>query len=138
MVLQNTGLKLDQNVDMRHFCFLLATILLLNACSSSRNWRRTSNWEGTQAEFDKHNGKQAFTILVPDNDTYLKYHLTIDSGKLETIIKSPKEMILSKEFGTSVADSIHIVNQKGAKYKIYLKGKQASGGFDIRFTNGLD
>lgn len=123
---------------MRYFSFLLTTILLLNACSSSRNWKGTSNSEGTQAEFDELNGKQAFTILVPDNDTYLKYHFIVNSGKFETIIKSPKEVILRKELNAMVSDSIHVLNQKGAEYKIYLKGKQASGGFDIRFTDSLD
>lgn len=123
---------------MRYFSFLLTTILLLNACSSSRNWKGTSNSEGTQAAFDKLNGNQAFTITVPDNDTYLKYHFTINSGKIETIIKSPREVILSKELSAMVTDSIRVVNQKGAEYKIYLKGKQASGEFDIQFTDSLD
>ena len=90
---------------------------------------------GTKAKFDELNGKQAFTLLVPDNDTYLKYYLKVNSGKLETSIKSPKEMILNKESIDMVTDSIHVVNQKGSKYKIYLNGDQASGEFDIRFTD---
>lgn len=123
---------------MRYLGFLLTSILLLNACSSSRNWTGTSNREGAQAEFDELNGKQVFTILVPDNDTYLKYHFTVNSGKLETIIKSRKEIILSKELSATVTDSIHVVNQKSTEYKIYLKGKQASGEFNIRFTDRQD
>lgn len=120
---------------MKYLSFLLISILLLNACSSSKNWTGTSNLQGTKAEFDKLNGKQAFTLLVPDNDSYLKYHVKVNSGKLETIIKSSKKTILNKEFSTMLTDSIHVVNQKGTQYKIYLKGKQASGEVDIRFTD---
>lgn len=123
---------------MRYFCFLLTTILLLNACSLSKNWKGTYNSEGIKADFDELNGKQVFTVIVPDNNTYLKYHFNINSGKIETIIKSPKGVILNTELSAMVTDSIHVVNQKGAELKIYLKGRQASGGFDIQFTDSLD
>lgn len=124
---------------MKFYLNLLIIFLLVIACSSSKNWRGTSNLKGTWAEFEKLNGKQAFTILVPDNDTYLKYHFSINGGKLKTIIKSPNKTILDKEFREmDETDSIHLVNQKGTQYKIYLRGKQSSGEFNVKFTTSLD
>lgn len=120
---------------MKYYSLLLTAFLVLNACSSSKNWKGTSTFQGTQAEFEELNGKQAFTIQVPDNDTYLKYQFTVNSGKLAAIIKSPTQIMLSKELAHTERDSIHLLNQKGTEYRIYLEGKQAKGGFDISFTN---
>ena len=123
---------------MNYSIFLCAFILVFGSCTSSRNWVGTANATGTHATFEELNGKQDFTILVPDNNTYLKYHFAVSSGKLEAKIKSPTEVILSKAVGELDSDSIHIVNQKGAAYKIYLEGKKAAGDFNIRFSPGTN
>lgn len=120
---------------MKKYAFLLLTVIFLDACSSSRNWKGTSNLRSTQAEFEELNGRQAFTLLVPDHDTYLKYNFMVNSGTIEATIKSPEAVVMRREMGESEADSVHVVNQKGTKYKIYLKGKQASGRFDIKFVD---
>lgn len=121
---------------MKCSIFLFAFLFLGDACSSSKNWTGTSNSESTQAVFEALNGKQTFTILVPGNDTYLKYHFAVNSGKLEAKIKSPTATILHKELSELASDSIHIVNQKGTAYKIYLVGKEAAGEFNVGFTAG--
>ena len=120
---------------MKLLVILLVISALLSACNSSRHWTGTSNPKGTQAEFAELNGKQSFTLLVPSDDTYLKYHFAVEGGELETIIKSPTERVLQKKLGAMENDSIHLVNQKGSAYKVYLNGKQASGNFDVRFTS---
>ena len=119
---------------MKKYNFVLMALIMLAACSTTKHWTGTSTLEGTQGAFKELNGKQTFTIQIPDNDTYLKYHFTVTGGKLETIIQSPKEKILNQELSSMVTDSIHIVNQQGAEYKIYMRGKQASGAFDVYFT----
>jgi hypothetical protein len=68
----------------------------------------------------------------------LKYHFAVKRGTLQTIIESPHERLLSKQLGKMEADSIHLVNQKGTEYKVYLKGRQALGEFDMKFTTRVE
>ncbi len=121
---------------MKYPSFLFAFLLFSGACSFTKNWTGTSNPERTQAVFEELNGKQAFTLLVPANDTYLKYYFAVNSGKLAAQIKSPTETILQQELNKFAADSIHLVNQKGKAYKISLVGKEAAGEFNVTFTTG--
>jgi hypothetical protein len=123
---------------MKLFVLLLLATSLLNACSSSKHWSGTSNAKGTQAEFAELNGKQSFTLLVPNDDTYLKYRFAVEGGELETTIRSPTERVLQKKLVAMVTDSIHLVNQKGSAYKVDLNGRQASGSFDVRFTSNTN
>ncbi|MVM33735.1 hypothetical protein GO755_27100 [Spirosoma sp. HMF4905] len=120
---------------MTRFIVCIGISLFLCSCSSTKNWQGTSNSQVAQAEFKELNGKQTFTLHVPDNDTYLAYQFKETDGQLEAIIKSASERIFDQKIESSEADSFHLVNQKGAEYKVTIKGKHASGAFYVRFES---
>lgn len=120
---------------MIRFLPYIAICSLLSACSFTKNWQGTSNSQVAQAEFKELTGKQAFTLHVPSNDTYLAYRFNETDGELEASIKSASALVFSKKIDSSEASSVHLVNQKGAEYKVMLKGKHASGAFDVRFVS---
>ncbi|PQA55047.1 hypothetical protein [Siphonobacter curvatus] len=120
---------------MKRFLVYATIALLLNSCTSTKNWQGSSTPERTQAEFKELNGTQNFTLRVPDNDTYLAYQFKETGGELEASIQSPSSVILNKKIDSLEEKRIHLVNQKGAEYKVTIKGKQASGAVDVRFVD---
>ncbi|WP_020599319.1 hypothetical protein [Spirosoma panaciterrae] len=117
--------------------YLLSICLLvsISACSFTRQWQGTSNQQQAKASFKELIGKQTFTLHVPENDTYLSYAFTETDGDLSASIKSPSATVFSKKISTSEANRLHLVNQKGAEYTVTIKGKRASGAFDVRFVS---
>jgi|GEM_PF-2352722 len=120
---------------MNRFVVFASMLCMFSSCSFTREWQGTSNSQVTQANFKELTGKQVFTLHVPDNDTYLAYEFKELSGDLEATIKSPSEYVYYKKINTSDANSIHLINQKGARYEVSIKGKHASGAFDVRFAS---
>lgn len=123
---------------MKELSVLLTIMLFINACSSPKNWNGTATVKGTKATFSELNGRQAFKMIAPNCDTYLKYNFDITNGRVKAVMKSSDEVVFDKEINAAVLDSIHLVNQKGTEYKILITGKQASGKFDVYFTNGAN
>ncbi|WP_420154661.1 hypothetical protein [Siphonobacter sp.] len=121
---------------MKRFLVYTTIALLLNSCTSTKNWQGSSTPERTQAAFKELNGTQNFTLRVPDNDTYLAYQFKETGGELEASIQSPSSVVFSKKIDSLEEKRIHLVNQKGAEYKVMIKGKQASGAVDVRFVSG--
>lgn len=110
-------------------------LCVFSSCSFTKEWQGTSNSQVTKADFKELTGKQVFTLHVPDNDTYLAYEFKELSGDLEAAIKSPSEYVYYKKIDRADANTIHLVNQKGARYQVSIKGKHASGAFDVRFAS---
>ncbi|AKD55550.1 hypothetical protein [Spirosoma radiotolerans] len=104
-----------------------------SSCAYTKNWQGTSNAQVAQAEFKELTGKQVFVMHVPNNDTYLAYRFKETDGELKASIRSTSAFIVNKTIDFSEENAVHLVNQKGAEYKVTLKGKHASGAFDVRF-----
>lgn len=119
---------------MNRFVAYVAVSLLFSACTYVKNWQGTNNPDLVQAKFDALQGEQRFVLHVPNNDTYLTYRFAETSGDLQASIKSPSSVVFAKKINASEKNSIHVVNQKGAAYTVVVKGKRASGEFDVRFT----
>ncbi|MDR6197142.1 hypothetical protein [Siphonobacter sp. SORGH_AS_0500] len=122
-------------MSMIRFVLCLTIALFLTACSSTKNWQGNSNDESTQAEFKELNGKQHFILRVPSNDTYLSYRFTTAAGALQASIKSASGFVFNDKIKSLEEKRIHVVNQKGATYKVMLEGNQASGTMDVRFVS---
>jgi hypothetical protein len=122
-------------LTMIRFVVCISISLWLISCTNTKNWQGNSTMQAAHATFKELNGKQTFTLNVPDNNIYLAYQFEETEGQLEVSIKSPTEQVFNKQIEYSEANSIHLVNQKGAKYKVTVKGKRAAGAFDIRFVS---
>lgn len=121
---------------MKRALIYLTAILLLNSCiSSSKGWQGSSYRNSTKAEFKELNGKQSFKLIVPNNDTYLKYRISVDKGELKAVIKSNSKYILNKSIIKLEDASVSVINQKGAEYTFYVDGLYASGSFDVWFAS---
>ncbi|RYE19959.1 MAG: hypothetical protein EOP45_11810 [Sphingobacteriaceae bacterium] len=124
------------NTTMKRALTYLTTVFLLNSCiSSSKGWQGSSYKNSTHAEFKELNGKQSFKLTVPNDDTYLKYRISVNRGELKAVIKSNSKYILDKTITELEDGSASVVNQKGTEYTFYVDGLHASGSFDIRFTS---
>ena len=119
---------------MNRFVAYVAVSLLFSACSYVKNWQGTTNPDLVQAKFDALQGEQRFVLHVPSNDTYLTYRFAETAGDLEAAIKSPSSVVFAKKIDATEKNNLHLVNQKGAAYTVIVKGKRASGEFDVRFT----
>ncbi|GAB4031694.1 hypothetical protein GCM10028809_28110 [Spirosoma gilvum] len=106
----------------------------ISSCSFTRQWQGTSNNQHAKASFKELSGKQTFSLHVPENDIYLAYQFTETDGDMTASVKSPSATLFQKKINTSEANSLHLVNQKGAEYTVTIKGKRASGAFDVRFV----
>ncbi|WP_080057460.1 hypothetical protein [Spirosoma aerolatum] len=115
---------------------LLSICLLvsISSCSFTRQWQGTSNAQQTKATFKELTGRQTFTLHVPENDIYLAYQFIESDGEMSASVKSPSATVFHKRIGASEANTLHLVNQKGAEYSVTIKGKRASGAFDVRFV----
>ncbi|GAB3781395.1 hypothetical protein GCM10028818_35400 [Spirosoma horti] len=122
-------------IMMIRFIVCIGISLFFSSCSYTRNWKGTSNSQVAQAEFKDLNGKQTFTLYVPTNDTYLAYRFKETSGVLGASIKSASKHVFNQQIDSSEANSVHLVNQKGVAYTVTMKGKHASGEFDVRFVS---
>ncbi|WP_338876357.1 hypothetical protein WBJ53_11985 [Spirosoma sp. SC4-14] len=120
---------------MNRFVVVACMVYVFSSCSFTKEWQGTSTAHVTKADFKDMTGKQVFTLHVPNNDTYLAYAFKELSGDLEATIKSPSDYVYYKKIDRSDASTIHLVNQKGAHYEVSIKGKHASGTFDVRFTS---
>ncbi|GAB3491400.1 hypothetical protein GCM10027341_04320 [Spirosoma knui] len=118
----------------RFIPYLLITVLF-SSCSYTKNWQGTSTPQRTQADFNELTGKQVFTLHVPSNNIYLAYQFSEPSGHLEATLKSSSELLFDKPIKTAKAGSTHLLNQKGTEYAVSLKGRRASGKFDVKFVS---
>lgn len=120
---------------MKHLILCVTVVFLCNACSVTKNWQGASDTQATQADFKELNGRQVFTLQVPDNDVYLIYQFKKTSGTLEASIKSPSNVVFDRQVDAVESNSIHILNQKGVAYRILVKGRDAAGNFNVRFRS---
>ncbi len=117
------------------FTLYIAIILLFTACSSTKNWQGSSTPQMAQADFKELNGTQNFVLRVPTDDTYLSYRFTATGGELKASVKSASGVVFTNRIESSEEKKIHLVNQKGATYKVSLEGKQASGTMNVKFVS---
>ncbi len=135
--------KIQQKSIIVIGCFFLLT-LLFNSCflNDKIGINYTKHWNGSDkpghsyASFTDFNGRQDFNITLPSKGIYyLKYSVTVNSGKLDFRIKSNSATVIDKPVieGT-LTDSIKITNADNERYKIYFSAKHASGNFDISYA----
>ncbi|MBN8825183.1 MULTISPECIES: hypothetical protein [unclassified Spirosoma] len=112
----------------------IALLISISSCSFTRQWQGNSNAQQTKASFKELTGRQTFTLHVPENDIYLAYQFIETDGEMSASVKSPSATVFNKRISTSEANTLHLVNQKGVEYIVMIKGKRASGAFDVRFV----
>ncbi|GAB3540840.1 hypothetical protein [Spirosoma fluminis] len=118
----------------RFMPYLLVTVLF-SSCSYTKNWQGSSTPQRTQADFNELTGKQVSTLHVPSNNVYLAYQFSEPNGHLEATLESSSELLFNKAIETAETGSIHLLNQKGTEYTVSLKGRRASGKFDVKFVS---
>ncbi len=102
-----------------------------------------NTWKGSSlpgksfAEFSNFSGKQDFTIEVPQGTkkVKLKYEFKNIMGKLNFIIKSSSQVVLSKPISGDQKDEITFDKSPNENYKFYLVGKKAQGSYMITYNN---
>ena len=100
----------------------------------SRHWQGTDVPGHIQASFVDLHGTQDFKILPSTQKTrFLKYTVTRGKGELTITIKSGSTVLVSKQVKETEKDSINIERPE-APMKVSITGRQASGSFDIKYT----
>ena len=111
----------------------LFLIMLMCACGVSRNFNGNDNPGNKSATFDVFNGKQDYTIALPEKKPFwLKYRVNLKSGTIHLKISSATTTIADKEITGTVSDSLPI-NNNGDEYKISFSGRHASGSYDVSY-----
>lgn len=80
---------------MKRILTYLFLITAFSSCISySGGWNGSSSRDFTNGEFVDLNGRQAFKIVVPNDDTYLKYSVAVDKGEIKAGLKSSSRKVL--------------------------------------------